>query len=940
MVKFWFAGLLAVASAACAAQSISQPGDLNPSAYPLPMDRGAAGLWQSLQKLNTRASLMMIVAHPDDEDGGMLAYEGRGHGVDTTLLTLTRGEGGQNVITGDFWDELGLLRTQELLAAGDLYGTRQRFAREADFGFSKSLDEALKTWGHDRVLYDVVRQIRITRPLVVCSVFAGNISDGHGHHQVAGLMAQDAYKLAGDPSVFPDQIAAGLQPWSPLKVYERVPFARVGPQGIFDYATGHYAPARFKNYVTGEWIEGVPSATAHIPVGTYNPLFGRSYFAVAREGLAEQKSQNDGVGVPLPRPIDSAYHLYASRAQSPLPAQEASLFDGIDISLAGIADLAPANARESWRTKLKALQSVVDEATRSYDAADPAKSAPALARGLTQTRTLLADVAASTLPADARANMTHELTLKLSQFNDALAQSLGFSLLALLEPAPAPGGAPELAFMRGNPVTPQTVTPGKSIYVNIHVADEGSLPITVDSLALVALSGDWKLQAPASGTGPLAPTHAVDGHASATVPSDAPPTHPYFARPTLEQSYYDIETPQDLGLPTSPYPLAARVLYTYAGVQAELNGVVQTNHSVHGIGPTLEPLLIAQPISITMSPQKGILPIGQDGVRVKALLHSSIDGPVSGSVRLELPQGWTATPAVAPFQLAREGEEKELEFEVHPDRVSEKTYRVTAVASSNGREYRDGYTLIGYPGIRPYPEHRTATLEATGINVKVAPGLRIGYIMGPGDEVPAGLEQLGVRVTQLTPQDLSTGSLAGFDAVVLGIRAYASRSELATHNNRLLDYVHAGGIVVVQYQTAEYNHNFGPYPITVPGDAEKVVEEDAKVKFASDDPLLSWPNQITATDFDGWVEERGHGFARTWAPEYVAPTEMHDVDQDPQRGGLLYARYGDGYYIYAAFAFFRQMPEGVPGAYRIIANMVSASRNPALKAHADSQTTP
>jgi LmbE family N-acetylglucosaminyl deacetylase len=249
------------------------------SAYarPLPIDRGSAGLSQTLQKLHTRASLAMVTAHPDDEDGGMLAYESRGQGVDTALLTLNRGEGGQNVITGDYWDQLGTLRTQELLAAGNYYGVHQYFSRVADFGFSKTIEEALKTWGEDRVLYDAVRAIRIQRPLVVTSVFAGNVSDGHGHHQVAGYTAQKVYVMAGDSKVFPDQIKAGLLPWSPLKVYARVPFARVTDKGIYDYATGHWEPVRFRNYVDGTWIEGVPKATVEIPSGNYNPMLGSSY---------------------------------------------------------------------------------------------------------------------------------------------------------------------------------------------------------------------------------------------------------------------------------------------------------------------------------------------------------------------------------------------------------------------------------------------------------------------------------------------------------------------------------------------------------------------------------------------------------------------------------------------------------------------------------------
>jgi len=275
---------LSLNGATTVAQQVEPVGTYR-SAYarPLPIDRGSAGLSQTLRKLHTRASMAMVTAHPDDEDGGMLAYESRGQGVDTTLLTLNRGEGGQNVMTGDYWDQLGTLRTQELLGAGNYYGVHQYFTRVADFGFSKTIEEALKTWGEERVLYDAVRAIRIQRPLVVTSVFAGNVSDGHGHHQVAGYTAQKVYVMAGDPKVFPDQIKAGLLPWSPLKVYARVPFARVTEKGIYDYATGHWEPVRFRNYVDGTWIEGVPKATVEIPSGTYNPMLGRSYMQTARD---------------------------------------------------------------------------------------------------------------------------------------------------------------------------------------------------------------------------------------------------------------------------------------------------------------------------------------------------------------------------------------------------------------------------------------------------------------------------------------------------------------------------------------------------------------------------------------------------------------------------------------------------------------------------------
>ncbi len=270
-----------------------------PDYQPLRVDRGASALQQSLRKLATRASLMMIVAHPDDEDGGMLTYESRGQGARVALLTLNRGEGGQNIMSNDLWDQLALVRTEELLAAGRRYGVDQYFTRVADFGFSKTLDEALSVWGHDRVLYDVVRAVRRNRPLVLTAVFVGGITDGHGQHQVSGEMAQEAFKAAGDPNVFPDQIKSGLLPWKPLKVYARVPSFSISPKGMYDYATGKWAPVRFYDYVAGKSIDAVPTTTLTITEGEYDPALGGSYIQLAREGLGQQKSQNGGTGIPL-----------------------------------------------------------------------------------------------------------------------------------------------------------------------------------------------------------------------------------------------------------------------------------------------------------------------------------------------------------------------------------------------------------------------------------------------------------------------------------------------------------------------------------------------------------------------------------------------------------------------------------------------------------------
>jgi len=905
-------------------------------AQPLPIERGAPGLAESLRKLHTRASLIQINAHPDDEDGGMLAYESRGLGADVSLLSLNRGEGGQNVMTGDFWDQLGVLRTMEHQAANGNYGSHLFYTRVADFGFSKTLEEALKQWNHDRVLEDVVRVVRTVRPMVVTSVFAGYVSDGHGHHQTAGVMAQEVFNAAADPKMFPEQIKEGLLPWKPLKMYARVPFAQVTPKGIFDYATNKWEPVAFKNYVTGQPIQGVPSVTVTIPESKYNAQYGRSYLQVAREGLNEQKSQTGGVAIPPPGKFDSPYHLYASRVSSILPTHEDSFFDGIDTSLPGIASYLPANAQADVRAKLQTIAATVDEATHKFNADDPTTSAPALAKGLSLTRALIAELKSSSLPEEGRYNALHELQIKEGQFNFALGQALGVSLLASVQNA-LPGKdangpmGPMSGVFSGAAGSP-TAIPGETLLVGAHLASQGTQSLQVDSVTLSTnTGGDWKLteQKPINGT--IAAGTAQDAYISATVPLDAPYTAPYFERPNLEQSYYNLTSPQYSTLPVMPYPLTAVATYTYNGVKADIRSVVQTSHRYNGLGVVMEPLLVAPAISVRVSPPAGVIPLKASSIALDVTVHSDVKGPAEGTLQLNLPTGWTASPATQSFSTKRDGENANLRFVITPKSVEAKQYEITAIAKYAGKEYKSGFQTIGYPGITPYPQYHDAKYRTTGVDVNVAPNLKVAYIMGTGEEVPQSLKDIDIHVTQLSSDDIAKADLSTYDCIVLGIRTYAARPELRTFNQRLLDYVKNGGVLVSEYQTPEYERDFAPYAIPITRDAERVVEEDAKVTILKpEDPLFTWPNRIVPADFDNWVEERGHGFPREFDSRYTALTEVHDEGEDPQKGGLIYAQYGKGYYIYLAYAFFRQMPEGVPGSFRIMANLISAKKNPKL----------
>jgi LmbE family N-acetylglucosaminyl deacetylase len=897
----------------------------------LPIDRGAAALHQLLRKLHTRASLIMIVAHPDDEDGGMLAYETRGQGARATLLTLNRGEGGQNVMSDDYWDRLGEVRTQELLQADRYYGTQQYWTRVVDFGFAKTKEEALQKWGYNTVLYDVVRVVRMTRPLVVTSSFVGGPSDGHGHHQVAGMMAQEVFKAAADPKMFPDQIKEGLRPWKPLKVYARVPTYAVSSKGLYDYATGHYLPVRFYDYVADKWINGMLSTNVVIPEGNYDPVLGMTYLQIARKGLGFQKSQNGGVGFVPPSSFDSPYHRFGSAV--PTTDHENSYFDGIDTSLMGIADLAKGGDSGFLKSGLGQINSLVEQATAKFDPMHPAGIAPLLAQGLQATRKLIDAVNQSSLSDDSKYDVNFELKVKATQFNDALADSLGVHLLATVTPEKTREGR-FFGFSMGPTPTFDVAIPGQQFWVKVSVTDESTAPVQVANFE-VKPSGkqEWTITPVGDKPGDLEDNKPASQKFDVVVPKDAGYTRPYFTRKNTEQSVYDINVPEDLNLPTSPYPLFAWATMNYNGVPFSVAKVVQSVNRDVGPGIVLNPMLVGPAISVSIDPHAGIVPLEGETFNVTATVHSNVKGEAKGTIKLDLPQGWTSSPADTDFDLAKDGEEQHVSFDITPRDLQEKEYDVTAVASYDGQQFTEGYQMTGYPGLRHYPYYRPAVYQTTGVNVKVAKNLNVGYVMGTGDDVPDSLKDLGINVHFLSSQDLASGDLSKYDVILLGIRAYAARADLITYNERLLDYVKNGGVVVVQYNTAQYDHDFGPYPYTL-GNAEKVIDENSAVQIlAPNNPALDWPNKITAADFNGWVEERGHGYMTTWDPHYQALLEMHDPGQAPQKGGLLYARYGKGVYVYVALALYRQLPEGVPGAYRITANLLSLGQNPELKSN-------
>jgi LmbE family N-acetylglucosaminyl deacetylase len=874
----------AVAVAVACALALPRAGALA-AADPLPQDRGAGGTWQKLLKLQTIASVMHTTAHPDDEHGGLLAMLSRGAGARVSLLTLNRGEAGDNAIGPELFDPLGLIRTEELLRADQYYGVdAQYFTTVIDYGFSKRLEEALVKWGRENVLRDVVRVIRMERPLVIVARFQGNDRDGHGNHQTAGLITQDAYKVAGDPNVFPEQIREGLRPWQPLKLY-----------------MGGMREAE-------DW-------TLRVDPAVYSPWLGESYANFARTGLSFQRSQNGGRNDPQPGPAYGYYKRLATQVAS--GAKEQSLFDGIDTSITALFATLKHPAPPNAASLLGAIKQEVDAAVQAFRIDDPSAIVPALARGLAAARK-----AAQQFSSDADA--VQILKLKEQQFADAINTALGIDFTAVAQPSGlAEPAGPMAAFAPPPVMTP--VIPGQKFDVKVRFTNRGSADVTVAGVDVAGVS------AAPSAMPTLKRDRTLTLMANMTVPPDAAFTRPYFSRSSIVESRYAVGNARSLHLPASAAAFVATVRYTVAGEPVDVSVPVTRREAQLPYGYVMRELAIVPALALTVLPRQAIVPRASASKTVRLQVEVTNNAPAEskGELTLKLPPGWTSDPAAIPFAFTRPGEKSRYQFTVAAPAIENREYRIDAVATSGGRAYQEGYDVIEHRDLETRYLYREAASRVRGIDVKMAPGLRVGYVMGVGDDVPAGIAQLGAQVRLLNEQDLAAADLKAFDAIMTGTRAYAVRDDLRTYNQRLLDYAKNGGNLIVLYNTpAEFDPNqFSPFPGQLPRNAEEVSEEDSPVEIlAASRPEFTTPNAITKADFDGWVEQRGSKFFSEWDKAYTPMIETHDQGQPPQRGGWLTARYGQGHYTYFGYAFHRQLPYGVPGAYRLLANLLSLSK--------------
>jgi LmbE family N-acetylglucosaminyl deacetylase len=873
---------------------------------PLPEDQGAIHLYQLLAKLRTTARLVQVVAHPDDEDGGMMTLEARGKGASVLLFTVTRGEGGQNKFGAESSDELGILRTLELLEADKYYGVEQRFSHVVDFGFSKTAEETFNKWhGHEVALGDVVRAIRTFRPDVLTSRFSGTPRDGHGNHEASGVLTREAFRAAADPNKFPEQIKEGLLPWQAKKLYLGNPPRMFQGGNISD-----------EDY------------TLKLDTGEYSPVLGMSYTQFALEGLAHQTSQGTG-GIRVPPGHRYTYYKLMDATLPKPAAHEDDFFDEIDTSLPGLAvRLGGEESKVPFlRPALQSLKKHVDESAKLFSIENPSACAPSLLAGRGETAKLIKQVEESQLSAAAKADLLSSLGTKLEQFEQASNEALGIFFEATVDP---PGPPPAPSYFPRMEQTFSMAVPGQTFTLTARLYNRGKAPITPGEFRVNVPEGWSAVQiAPAKAdTPPLGPGDAAAVQFRITVPPNAKYTEPYFTRHNPEaETFYKISDPKLLTAPWAPYPVHVVAGFSTGGGSSQTAAVAKVKFVDPALGQSNRPLAVGPPVSVLLTNPVVVVPVGGSAKsRIEVSVRSNLEKPLHATLRLETPPGWKVEPESLAVDLDRDGDLNNYSFQIAPRNLKEGTYQVTASAEYDGKQYAEGFRVITRPDLDSYYAYRPATQNVQAVDVQLPAQLKVGYIMGAGDEIPAVLRGLGMNVNLISPQELASGDLSRYDTIVVGIRAYDVRTDVREHNRRLLDYANHGGTLIVQYNQSVGIFNDGhytPFPATL-SNARVSVEEQPVAILEPAEHVFTYPNQITAKDFDGWVQERGLYFMGQWDPQFRPLLSSNDPGEPAQKGGLLLAHYGQGTYIYSGYAFFRQLPAGVPGAIRLFVNLLSA----------------
>ncbi len=866
--------------------AIAPPAAVPAVGQPLPSAAGRVELGVALRQLNTVGTFMMITAHPDDENNALLARLAKGEGHRTVLLTATRGDGGQNEIGAELFDALAVLRTEELAAAHRLDGAEQYFTRAVDFGYSFSREETFERWGREEILGDFVRMIRTVRPDVV-SAMSPEGRFGGQHHQASAILAREAFLAAADPARFPEQIAAGLHPWQAGKFYFRVGF----PFGI------GATPPGFDPQPAAD-----PALTT-VDLGGYDLLLGATYAEIGSRARSMHKCQGMSQLIALPAAAAGGqYRLAETTLPGPGGAPESSLFAGVDTSIPGLARFAGANPPAGLTGGLAALAEHARRALARFEAEGMAGAREPVVAGLQAVRALRAGLGEMPLADSARREIDFRLATKERQLERAavLAHGVRFEVLA----------------------DDGVVAPGQAVTVSALAANQGAAGVQLHAVRLSGFAGSGGECEP--GTLDRGGVYACEREVG--IPADARLTDVHW-RSVEGADRYALDPDVPFGLPFRPTPFRATFDIELGGARLSVEHPVEHRYANDVItGEKRMALHVVPRLAVSMTPAIAVVPTGTTAREVRVTVTNAWPAAVEGTVRLELPAGWQATPASARVPFSREDESRTVRFDVRTAGAAAGEYRVAAVVEHAGRRYGRGYQVVEYP----HTERRHMGRPAAGvfkvIDVSIAPELLVGYVDGVGDAVPVAIEQLGTRLELIDADDLAWGDLGRFDVIVTGVRAYESRPDLRANNDRLLEYVESGGTVIVQYNRFAFNRaQYGPHPAAV--SRNRVTDEAAPVRIlARDHPVFVWPNPVDERTWSGWVQERGLYFLGEKDPAYVDLIELEDsFEWNPgvKRGALVETRHGRGRWLYVGLGLWRQLPAGTPGAFQLLANLLS-----------------
>ncbi len=800
-----------------------------------PHQDDAAEIQLAMNKLKVLGSALYLAAHPDDENTRLIAYLANGTLAKTAYLSLTRGDGGQNLIGPEIREGLGVIRTQELLAARRKDGGTQFFTRANDFGYSKSPEEAFNIWDKEQVLADVVWVIRKFRPDVIITRFPGDGRGGHGHHTASALLAAEAFDIAGDPTKFPEQLKY-LSPWQPKRLLTN----------------------------TGRWWN--PDMTADmkgvitVDVGAYNPLLGKSYTEIAAESRSQHKSQGFGSTGRRGSQEEFLEHVKGEEAKK-------ELFEGIDITWGRLRGGKP-------------IEDKINDLIKAFQPMAPWSSVSSL---------LEIKAAIESLP-----QKDPWKYRKIKEVESLIQSCLGLYIAIKADT--------------------YYTTPGSELGLTFELTNRSEEPIKVKRVTIPRLSMDTTVNAT------LENNVALGFKMKEMIPSDASYSRAYWLNAKASLGMYSVEEQEMIGKPQDDDLLPVHVFLEIDGVSLDfaMPTVYQWTDPVKG--ELYRPLEIIPPVTTRLTETVYIFPDAKDK-SIEVIVKSGKD-KVKGTLKLDLPDGWSAEPNTVDFSIDKKGGEEILSFKVSPS-AGQSTGEIRAIAMSDGKEYGMSLVDISYDHIPHQILLEESKAKIVRLDIKTA-GHQIGYLQGAGDAVPASLRNIGYEVQELESKDITIEYLSRLDAVVLGIRALNTRERMVFEIKTLLEYVAQGGTLIVQYNTAHRlkTKEFAPFPMTLSRD--RVTDEKAPVTLLSKEhPVLQYPNKISEADFEGWVQERGLYFPNTWDERYTPILSSNDKGEEPLNGGMLVAPYGKGYYVYTGYSWFRELPAGVPGAFRLFANMVS-----------------